>query len=108
MIAVCGGSGVVTAPTPFKGHWPSEIVIAEHIFLRQPAAAAVALGMCALCNNNSGGHFMFCWCHGSQCPLNGVAATTREPQPTAIIRQRMLELHRIQYESQASEARDDW
>ncbi|KAJ7203809.1 hypothetical protein GGX14DRAFT_698911 [Mycena pura] len=62
----------------------------------------------ALCRRNPGGNFRFCYLHGGQQPLNVGAATTPEPQPTSIIRQRMLEFHRIQRESQAREyeARD--
>ncbi|KAJ7190063.1 hypothetical protein GGX14DRAFT_408319 [Mycena pura] len=98
MVVVGGGSDIVAAPTPFKGHWPpvalteheiaSEIVIAEHIVLYQPAVAAAARRPSAAAL----GHFMVCWFYGGQRPLNSVgAATASEPLPTAIIQERMCE-----------------
>jgi hypothetical protein len=67
--------------------------------------------MYALCRNNPGGNFEFCWRHGRQRPLPNVgAAAGPEPPQTAVVRERMREFERIRCESEAREyeARDRW
>ncbi|KAF8206946.1 hypothetical protein K438DRAFT_1755683 [Mycena galopus ATCC 62051] len=88
--------------------------LASHISASQRRAHAEGRRCCgltkkfALCRNNPGGNFSFCWLHGGQRPLEGVGpAAGQEPPQTAMVRERMCEFFRIQRESEY-EARDQW
>ncbi|KAJ7036272.1 hypothetical protein C8F04DRAFT_1095932 [Mycena alexandri] len=65
----------------------------------------------ALCNNNPGGNYQYCWRHGGQAAHANVgAAPGAEAPQRAVVRERMREFERIQRESEArgQDARDQW
>ncbi|KAJ6578172.1 hypothetical protein B0H19DRAFT_1062709 [Mycena capillaripes] len=65
----------------------------------------------ALCNNNPGGNFRFCWRHGGQRPVAGLGpALGSEPPQTTALRELFREFNRIQADSEADaqDARDRW
>ncbi|KAJ6468267.1 hypothetical protein C8R45DRAFT_875860 [Mycena sanguinolenta] len=115
-------SGRCTSPLSAQGfctsHQPQAMWLgATHISAAERRIHAEGRRCCgltkknALCRNNPGGNFMFCYLHGGQRPVEGLGpAAGPEPPQTAVVRERMREFFRIQRESAAREddARARW
>ncbi|KAK6996701.1 hypothetical protein R3P38DRAFT_3287510 [Favolaschia claudopus] len=86
---------------------------ASYITAAQREAHATSRRCCgltkqyALCRNNPGGNFSYCWRHGDQAAFDVGPAPEPEPPETAIIRERMREFFRLwrRSEEAAQEAR---
>ncbi|KAJ7024766.1 hypothetical protein C8F04DRAFT_1130510 [Mycena alexandri] len=65
----------------------------------------------ALCNNNPGGNYRYCWRHGGQAAHANVgAAPGAEAPQRAVVRERMREFERMQRESEgrSQDTHDQW